>query len=39
MTLFVGNDVSKYKYDLAILDEHGEILSKCFQSTNTYQGV
>lgn len=38
MTLFVGIDVSKYKHDLAILDEHGEILSKHFQVANTYQG-
>lgn len=38
MTLFVGIDVSKYKHDLAILDEHGEILSKHFQFANTYQG-
>ena len=38
MTLFVGIDVSKYKHDLAILDEHGEILSKYFQFANTYQG-
>ena len=38
MTLFVGIDVSKYKHDLAILDEHGEILSKHFRFANTYQG-
>lgn len=38
MTLFVGIDVSKYKHDLAILDEHGEILSKHFQFANTFQG-
>lgn len=38
MTLFVGIDVSKYKHDLAILNEHGEILSKHFQFANTYQG-
>lgn len=38
MTLLVGIDVSKYKHDLAILNEHGEILSKHFQFTNTYQG-
>lgn len=38
MTLFVGIDISKYKHDLAILDEHGEILSKHFQFSNTYQG-
>lgn len=38
MTLFVGIDVSKYKHDLSILDEHGEILSKHFQFANTYQG-
>lgn len=38
MTLFVGIDVSKYKHDLAILDEHGEFLSKNFQFANTYQG-
>ncbi|MFK4936794.1 IS110 family RNA-guided transposase, partial [Lactococcus garvieae] len=38
MTLFVGIDVSKYKHDLAILDEYGEILNKHFQFANTYQG-
>src|SRR5699024_10678133 len=38
MTLFVGIDVSKYKHDLAILDDHGEILSKHFQFANTYLG-
>lgn len=38
MTLFVGIDVSKYKHDLAILNERGEILSKHFQFANTYQG-
>lgn len=38
MTLFVGIDVSKYKHDLAILDEHGEILSKHFRFANTYHG-
>lgn len=38
MTLFVGIDVSKYKHDLAILNEHGEISSKHFQFSNTYQG-
>jgi transposase len=38
MTLFIGIDVSKYKHDLAILNEHVEILSKHFQFANTYQG-
>lgn len=38
MSLFVGIDVSKYKHDLAILDDQGEILSKHFQFANTYQG-
>lgn len=38
MTFFVGIDVSKHKYDLAILNENGEILSKNFQFANTYQG-
>lgn len=38
MTLLVGIDVSKYKHDLAILDEHGEILSKNFRFANTFQG-
>lgn len=38
MTLFVGIDVSKYKHDLAILDEHREILNKHFQFANTYLG-
>lgn len=37
MTLFVGRDGSKYKHDLIILDEHGEILSKRLQFTKTYQ--
>jgi Transposase and inactivated derivatives len=38
MILFVGVDVSKYKHNLGILDDHGEILSKHFQFANTYQG-
>lgn len=38
MTLFVGIDVSKYKHDLTILNEHGEIISKHFQFANTYHG-
>lgn len=38
MTLFVGIDVSKYKHNLAILDDTGEIITKNFRFANTYQG-
>jgi len=38
MTLFVEIDVSKYKHDLAIFNGYGEIISKHFQFSNTYQG-
>ncbi|MDT2909243.1 transposase [Lactococcus lactis] len=39
MTIFVGIDVSKYKHDLAILNEHGEILSKHFKFANTFKSL
>lgn len=38
MTFFVGIDVSKYKHDLAILDEQGNVMIKHFQFANNYKG-
>lgn len=38
MTLYVGIDVSKFKHDLAILENQGEVITKnlCFE--NSCQG-
>lgn len=30
MTLYVGIDVSKFKHDLAILEDQGEIITKTY---------
>ncbi|MDR1605685.1 MAG: IS110 family transposase [Streptococcaceae bacterium] len=38
MTLYVGIDVAKNKHDLAILGEHGEIITRHLQFVNSYQG-
>jgi transposase len=36
--LYIGIDVAKNKHDLAVIDEHGEIITRNFRFQNTYQG-
>lgn len=38
MTLYVGIDVSKFKHDLAILEDQGEIITKNLRFENSSQG-
>lgn len=38
MTLYVGIDVSKFKHDLAILEDQGEIITKNLRFDNSSQG-
>lgn len=38
MTLYVGIDVSKFKHDLAILEDQGEIITKNLRFENFSQG-
>lgn len=38
MTLYVGIDVSKFKNDLAILEDQGEIITKNLRFDNSSQG-
>lgn len=38
MTLYAGIDVSKFKHDLAILEEHGKTITKNLRFDNSAQG-
>ena len=38
MTLYVGIDVSKFKHDLAILENQGEVITKNLCFDNSSQG-
>ena len=38
MTCFIGLDLSKFKHDCFIMDEHGEVVRNSFSFTNDREG-